>query len=53
MILRDSPYKGNTTLSAVKELAQEGVGKDGEKSDSTYRAEFVQLVERANSLKGP
>jgi Ca-activated chloride channel family protein len=53
MILRDSPYKGNATLAAVKELAQEGVGKADEKSDSTYRAEFVQLIEKAKSLKGP
>jgi Ca-activated chloride channel homolog len=52
MILRDSPFKGNATLPAVKELAQEGVSKGDETTDSEYRAEFMQLVDKANSLKG-
>ncbi len=49
MILRNSPYKGNSTLSAVEELAHEGLAND----NGGYRAEFVTLVERAKSLKGP
>jgi Ca-activated chloride channel family protein len=46
MILRGSPHRGNITIDAVRELAQEGVGVD----QSGYRKEFVTLVERAKSL---
>ena len=47
MILRDSPHKGTATLPAVMELAQEGVGKD----EGNYRAEFLNLVQKAKSIK--
>ncbi len=46
MILRDSPYKGNTTLPAVIEWAEASGGKD----PSGYRHEFVELVGKARSL---
>jgi Ca-activated chloride channel homolog len=46
MILRGSPHRGNITIDAVRELAQEGVGGDA----SGYRKEFVTLVERAKEL---
>lgn len=62
MILRDSEYKGNATLGAVEELAKEAVDfkatagdaktetKTGD--DSSYRAEFLQMVGKAKTLKG-
>jgi Ca-activated chloride channel homolog len=63
MILRDSQFKGNATLAAVQELAGEGLQhRDGEPNGKDHsndteerqrRGEFVQLVERAKSLKGP
>ena len=46
MILRDSEYKGNATLAAVVEWARKG------KNDANgYRAEFIELVRKAQSLK--
>ena len=63
MILRDSQFKGNSTLAAVQELAAEGLQhRDGEPNGKDHandteerqrRGEFIQLVERAKSLKGP
>jgi Ca-activated chloride channel homolog len=63
MILRDSQFKGNATLAAVQELAGEGLQKhDGgnngaddakENDERARRAEFIQLVELAKTLKGP
>jgi Ca-activated chloride channel family protein len=46
MILRQSPYKGNGTLDAVLELAEEGKGSDRH----GYRAEFLELVKQARTL---
>ncbi|TDI14775.1 MAG: DUF3520 domain-containing protein [Acidobacteria bacterium] len=46
MILRESPYKGNGTLAAVLELAQEGKGSD----PHGYRGEFLELVKLARAL---
>ena len=46
MILRDSPYKGNATLDAVLELAQEGRGSD----PHGYRQQFVELAKKAKTL---
>jgi Ca-activated chloride channel homolog len=46
MLLRESPYKGDATLSKVLELAQEGKGADR----YGYREEFLQLVTVARSL---
>ncbi|HEX4706763.1 MAG TPA: von Willebrand factor type A domain-containing protein [Candidatus Udaeobacter sp.] len=47
MILRDSEYRGNATLEKVIEWAQEGKGADV----NGYRADFIQLVRKAQSLK--
>ena len=47
MILRDSPYKGNATPAAVRELAQESLGKD----EGGYRAEMIELVKKLEGLK--
>ncbi len=46
MVLRDSEYKGNATLGAVLELAEEGKGADA----AGHRAEFLQLVREAQAL---
>ena len=46
MILRGSPHRGDITIDAVRELAQEGVGSD----ESDYRKEFISLIEKAKSL---
>ncbi len=43
MILRDSEYKGNGSLGAVAEWAQEGKGAD----EHGYRAGFLALVRSA------
>ncbi len=48
MLLRDSQHKGNLTYAAALELAQGGVGDDRQ----GYRAEFVDMVRRAKSLRG-
>ncbi len=47
MILRDSEYKGNGTLGAVLEWAQEGKGSDA----NGYRAGFIELVRKVMALK--
>lgn len=47
MILRDSEHKGDGTLGAVVEWAQEGKGSD----PNGYRAGFIELVRKARSLK--
>jgi Ca-activated chloride channel family protein len=46
MILRDSPYKGNASLSAVIDMAEGSKGTDS----NGYRQEFIGLVNRARSL---
>ena len=46
MILRDSPYKGNSTLGSVLELAEAGKGEDKQ----GYRAEFIELVRAARGF---
>jgi len=47
MILRDSEHKGNGTIGAVLEWAQEGKGSDS----NGYRAGFIELVRKAQALK--
>ncbi len=47
MILRDSEFKGNGSLGAVAEWAQEGKGADTE----GYRTGFLELVRKAGQLK--
>jgi Ca-activated chloride channel homolog len=46
MILRDSPYRGSTSLSSVLDMAEGSKGIDR----SGYREEFIGLVNRARSL---
>lgn len=46
MILRDSEHKGNGTLGAVLEWAQEGKAQD----KTGCRAGFIELVRKAQSL---
>jgi secreted protein with Ig-like and vWFA domain len=46
MILRQSQYRGNATLDAVAEIASRALGKD----EGGYRAEFVDLVRKAQAL---
>jgi Ca-activated chloride channel family protein len=46
MLLRDSEHKGNGTLAAVLEWAQEGKGSD----PNGYRAGFIELVRKAQGL---
>jgi len=46
MILRDSPYKGNSTLAHVQDTPQGSKGQDR----NGYREEFIQLVRKARPL---
>lgn len=48
MLLRDSPYKGNSNYAVVRELAQAAMKHD----PGAYRAEFVDLVRKAKALSG-
>jgi Ca-activated chloride channel family protein len=47
MLLRDSEFKGTATYENVYNLAKGALGTDKE----NYRAEFLQLVETANTLQ--
>ena len=47
LVLRDSPYKGNATLGAAIELAQDGKGAD----PGEYRAGFIELAKKAQALQ--
>ena len=47
MVLRDSPHKGNATLSSALELAIEGKGEDA----YGYRAEFIGLLKKAGAIQ--
>ena len=46
MLLRDSPHKGATTLTTVKEWAGAGAGDD----PGGYRSEFMELTREAQEL---
>ena len=46
MLLRDSKYKGDARYSDIARLARAATGADAQ----GYRTEFVQLVERAQTL---
>ncbi len=48
MLLRDSPYKGNSNYAVIQELAGAAMKHD----PSGYRAEFVELVKKAKGLAG-
>lgn len=47
MLLRNSQYKGNATYQTVLKLAQGAKGKD----NNQYRAEFIDLVNKASRIK--
>jgi Ca-activated chloride channel family protein len=47
MMLRGSPHKGDASYALVRQLADGAKGKDPD----GYRAEFVRLVSRAETLK--
>lgn len=47
MILRESPFKANSSYTQILSLARESIGKDPD----GYRAEFVRLVETAQMLQ--
>ena len=47
LILRDSPYKGQSTLDAVMDMAERSRGADR----NGYREEFLQLVRKARNLR--
>ncbi len=48
MILKQSPYKGQSSFALVEEMAMSSMRFD----PSGYRAEFLQLVKKAKSLTG-
>src|SRR4030095_9311597 len=48
MMLRNSPHKGDLSWEQVLRLAEQGLGADKE----GYRAEFVDLVRKAQQLSG-
>ena len=47
MLLRDSEYKGTLTYNGVLEQAKNNIGKDS----NGYKAEFIELVDKAKQLK--
>jgi Ca-activated chloride channel family protein len=47
MFLRDSEFKGTTTLDSAIELAENSLGKDKE----GYRSEFVRLAKSAEVIR--
>ena len=47
MMLRDSPYKGNTGYENIFSMAQAAIGQDA----SGYRRGFLELVKKAQTIK--
>ena len=47
MILRESPHRSDANFDMVYRLAEAGLGSD----EHGYRAEFVELVERAEEIQ--
>ena len=48
MILSNSQHRGSASLDGVAEIASAALGKD----EGGYRAEFVDLVRKAQALGG-
>ncbi len=48
MVLRGSPYKGTSTLTAARNIAEGSLGSD----PGGHRGDFVDLVEKAIRVKG-
>ncbi len=46
MLLRNSEFKGNTTVDSIVQLAQNSKGKD----ENGYRSAFIQLVKTVDDL---
>jgi len=46
MILRNSKFKGSTSIDAVYELAEEGLGPD----EAGYRKAFIELVKKTKRI---
>jgi len=46
MLLRDSPYKGNTGFDNILNMAQSSVGKD----PSGYRRGFLEMIKKAQAI---
>jgi Ca-activated chloride channel homolog len=49
LLLRDSEFKGASSIQSVLQLAKRSKGADPE----GYRQEFIQLVERYNTIVNP
>jgi Ca-activated chloride channel homolog len=49
MLLHASPHKGNATFAGARELAESARGKD----DYGYRAEFIEILKKAEGLPRP
>jgi Ca-activated chloride channel family protein len=47
MVLRDSPYKGGSTLKMAEKLASDARGED----EKGYRQEFIDMMKEAKKLK--
>lgn len=47
LLLRNSKYKGNSSFTLVKNLAQQSLGEDKQ----GYRQEFIGLVDKAAVLE--
>ena len=47
MLLRNSEFKGNTTIDSLVRLAQNSKGKD----ENGYRSEFIQLAKTVKDLR--
>jgi Ca-activated chloride channel family protein len=47
LVLRESNYRGSSTLAAVEEIASAALGED----PRGYRAEFIDLVRKAEQLR--
>ena len=47
MLLRGSQYSGNASFESVREMASTALGED----NHGYRAEFIELVDKARQLK--
>ena len=48
MVLRESPLRGNASFDSLTARARKFLGEDEE----GYRAQFIQLAERAAMLRG-
>jgi Ca-activated chloride channel family protein len=48
MLLRESPFRGETSFESVLSLARDGLARDAD----GYRAEFTKLVEATRKLEG-